>query len=253
AAAGLLSVLIVGGTFTRAAAAVGVLPWPNNPDWQHYDEAPASSVSTPVSVVSVSGSVTNPDGVTAHGNGQGTTLTLTQGGTAPVLVLDYGVDTGGLPTFTVTSVSGSPVLRAAYAEAVHNLTTSGDGSIATVGAFMSGDPQRYDQYPITGAGVVSSQLIQGGERYQLLTLDEPGSVTLQSVGINITAFRGTPSALRGHFISSDDLLNRIWYASVYTLNLNQVPPGVTSGIPGEANTSSLIIDGAKRDRAVWSG
>lgn len=238
---------------SRAAAATGVLPWPQNPDWQHYVEAPSATTVTPLRVVSTTGDVTNATGLTSGGNGQGTTLTLTQGGTAPVLVLDYGLDTGGLPTFDVTSVSGTPVLRAAYAEALHNLTTSGDGSIATVGAFMSGDPQRYDQYTITGAGVVTNQFIQGGERYQLLTLDQPGSVTLQSVGINVTAFRGTPSALTGHFISSDDLLNRIWYASVYTLNLNQVPPGVTGGFPGEVNTSSLIIDGAKRDRAVWSG
>jgi alpha-L-rhamnosidase len=86
----------------------------------------------------------------------------------------------------------------------------------------------------------------------LLTLDSPGSVTLNAAAIDFTGFLGVSSALRGHFLSSDNLLNRIWYAGVYTLNLNQIIPG-TSPMPGELDQSPVLIDGAKRDRAVWSG
>ena len=58
--------------------------------------------------------------------------------------------------------------------------------------------------------------------------------------------------MEGHFLSSSDLLNRIWYAGDYTLNLDEVPPGTAFGTGG-VDSQHLILDGAKRDRAVWSG
>jgi alpha-L-rhamnosidase len=94
--------------------------------------------------------------------------------------------------------------------------------------------------------------VQGGERYERVTLTTPGTVTLRSAGIDFTALRETPGEMQGHFYSSDEELNRIWYASVYTLNLNQLPPGAPTD-PGGTNQLHLILDGAKRDRAVWSG
>jgi hypothetical protein len=45
------------------------------------------------------------------------------------------------------------------------------------------------------------------------------------------AFRGTPDALTGHFLSNDPLLNHIWYAGAYTLNLVREVPG-TRDLPG---------------------
>jgi hypothetical protein len=86
----------------------------------------------------------------------------------------------------------------------------------------------------------------------VITLIAPGSVTLRGVGIDFTPLRETPSKMRGHFLSSDDLLNRIWYAGAYTLNLNQLTPG-TRVADGTVNQRHLLLDGAKRDRAVWSG
>src|SRR5207237_9218243 len=50
----------------------------------------------------------------------------------------------------------------------------------------------------------------------------------------------------GHFLSSDDLLNRIWYAGAYTLHLD------TYGNPARGDKFA-ITDGAKRDRLVWIG
>lgn len=47
-----------------------------------------------------------------------------------------------------------------------------------------------------------------------------------------------PVAYRGHFRSSDDLLNNIWDTSLYTFHLN---------------TREFFLDGIKRDRWVWSG
>jgi hypothetical protein len=166
-----------------------------------------------------------------------------------VIVLDYGKEVGGFATFEVAAFSGAPVLHVAYSETLANLSSTGDLS---PNALLSGNTVRVDELPVTSPGVLGSPVLQGGERYELLTLDSPGSVTLNSAVIDFTGFRGTPGALRGHFLSSDDLLNRIWYAGVYTLNLNQIIPG-TSPMPGELDQSAVLIDGAKRDRAVWSG
>src|SRR6202022_5084933 len=113
----------------------------------------------------------------------------------------------------------------------------------------AGSPLRYDRQPVAAAGTFTDALVQGGERYQLLTLAAPGSVTLQSVGIHYLPLRGTAETFQGHFVSSSDLLNRIWYAGVYTLNLDQVPSGSLS----PPQNLPVVYDGAKHDRLVWAG
>src|SRR4051812_11150595 len=67
----------------------------------------------PLSVVSTSGNVQNAEALVADHQGYAT-LTMVQGGTAPMVILDYGRDVGGLPAFEVSSVSGTPRLKAIY-------------------------------------------------------------------------------------------------------------------------------------------
>ena len=105
---------------------------------------------------------------------------------------------------------------------------------------------------MTAPGIVKAALEQGGERYERVTLTTPGSVSLSSASIEFTPLRETPATMKGHFLSSSGLLNRIWYAGAYTLNLNQLTPG-TPLTEGRVDHQDLILDGAKRDRAVWSG
>ena len=59
------------------------------------------------------------------------------------------------------------------------------------------------------------------------------------------------------------MLNKIWYGGAYTLQTNAVPvntgrwiPAIASGWANNgtmSNGSTVIVDGAKRDRAVWPG
>ena len=49
-------------------------------------------------------------------------------------------------------------------------------------------------------------------------------------------------------MSSDDQLNRMWYAGAYTAQMDMVPVGVAPCF-----TVPVFFDGAKRDRAIWSG
>ena len=70
-------------------------------------------------------------------------------------------------------------------------------------------------------------------------------------------------AYQGYFHSNDEELNKIWYSGAYTLQTNAVPINTGRQIPalkvGWANNGTLsngttvIVDGAKRDRAVWPG
>ena len=219
-----------------------------SPRWRRYDEAPPQAVVRPVRVLAVMGDVTQPQALTSSGSGATTTLTYSRDGTPPSLVLDYGQEVGGTPTFDVAGRSVTTI-SATFSEKLANLGQDGATSDAL---FKSGTAQRTDLFPASGPGVKKALVIQGGERYERLTLTSPGTVTLRSAGIDFTPPRETPALMRGHFLSSDRLLNRIWYAGAYTLNLNQLTPG-TAILSGAVNRMHLIMDGAKRDRADWSG
>jgi Bacterial alpha-L-rhamnosidase C-terminal domain/Bacterial alpha-L-rhamnosidase 6 hairpin glycosidase domain len=221
---------------------------PASARWRGYDEAPSRAVVQPVRVLAVTGDVTQPQALTPAGSGATTTLTYSPGAMPPSLVLDYGREVGGTPTFDIAGRSDTTI-SATFSEKLANLGQDGATSDAL---FKSGTAQRTDLFRASGPGVTKASVIQGGERYERLTLTSPGTVTVRSAGINFTPARETPALMRGHFLSSDRLLNRIWYAGAYTLNLNQLTPG-TAILNGAVNRLHLIMDGAKRDRADWSG
>jgi hypothetical protein len=54
-------------------------PWPTNPNWQQYVLGPKNSDVYPVKIVSVSGNVTNPQGLVNPNSSQGTTFTTSAG------------------------------------------------------------------------------------------------------------------------------------------------------------------------------
>ncbi|WP_297617895.1 alpha-L-rhamnosidase C-terminal domain-containing protein [Nocardia sp.] len=174
------------------------------------------------------------------------TLTMTVGGPAPVVLLDYGREVGGVPQFDVIAATGAPVLHAAYSESATYATAAGDG--ASMFPHSGVDPRRVDDYLVTGAGPIDNRLVQGGQRYQYLTLTTPGSITLRNTNIRFTAYRATPEQYQGWFLSSDDQLNKIWYSGAYTAQLGMVPTDAPDGGP-----QPVILDGGKRDRMVWIG
>ncbi|KAL1892259.1 hypothetical protein Sste5346_007215 [Sporothrix stenoceras] len=113
--------------------------------------------------------------------------------------------------------------------------------------------------------------LRGGFRYLTVFLVAEGedntdlSVNFHNVTLDI-AFQPTWPSLRayqGYFDCDDPVLNRIWYAGAYTLQTNAVPPTTGRRVPflktGWANdgllgpSHTILVDGAKRDRAVWPG
>lgn len=222
-----------------SATAAELPTWPANPNWQSLVPAPSSADVRPVSVVRTHGSVTNAAALAGQGSGS-TVLTATSGSPA-VVVLDFGKEVGGYPYVTVSASSvSSATLGVATSEALPFLTRNGSGIYTN----DNGSPIAFS---VTGPRTYTGGL-RGGFRFAAVQLSSPGTVTLTATGLTFAAYRATPDKYQGHFISSDDQLNRIWYAGAYTAQLDMVPTGVAScfRVP-------VIFDGAKRDRAIWSG
>ena len=190
----------------------------------------------PIKVVSTSGNVTNAEALVEDHEGYAT-LTMVQGSPAPQIILDYGRDVGGLPVFEVTSVSGTPKLQAIYSEAQQYLLPDGDAAapgvpqnpkvaqpeVSFVGDAAGADLSRVDTYPLSRPGLIVNRLIQGGERFQVITLAAPGSVTLRQVGVQAKFFIPERDINSGFLRCSDPALNEIWHLGSKAVKLCSVP------------------------------
>ncbi|KAK4163568.1 Six-hairpin glycosidase-like protein [Cladorrhinum sp. PSN259] len=100
-------------------------------------------------------------------------------------------------------------------------------------------------------------------------------ITIKKVWTNCTAFpsQSNGRAYSGYFYSSSNLLNRIWYAGAWTLQLSTIDPkeggaliDYNRAVDGNlsptgswysnftiSNGTAVTTDGAKRDRMVWPG
>jgi hypothetical protein len=162
--------------------------------------------------------------------------------------------------------NGTGAVGLAFSEAS---TWVGESSDASNGKFAGRDGALYANVSSSGPGTYTmpDEVMRGGFRYMTAFL-----LTNMSTYVNITdvqleiSFQPTWTNLKayqGYFHSNDELLNRIWYAGAYTLQTNAVPTNTGRWVPmlanGWANNGTLgpgdtiIVDGAKRDRAVWPG
>lgn len=125
----------------------------------------------------------------------------------------------------------------------------------------------------SAAGSSQLHIVPQGGGQQPLLPDQ--LVSVRDVWVQYTAFPSHENARRytGYFYSNDNLLNRIWYAGAYTLQLTTIPPkqggtliDLNRGIDHNpapvgswysnftiSNGSSVTTDGAKRDRMVYAG
>ena len=187
-------------------------------------------------------------------------------GNGSLLVFDFGREVGGIVHLKYTaSGNSSGAVGLAFTEAKNWI---GEWSDSSNGKFVGPDGAIYSNF--TGSGSVSYSMpdekLRGGFRYLTLFLvADSASVDISSIELEI-GFQPTWSNLRayqGYFHSSDSLLNSIWYSGAYTLQTNAVPVNFGRAVPflsdGWANNGTLgpgdtiIVDGAKRDRAVWPG
>ena len=186
-----------------------------------------------------------------------------------MLVFDFGKEVGGIVSVGYTAC-GSGTLGLSFSEASNftgytsdesNGGSGPDGALTVAVA------------PATcgAAGQYTTPEAQqrGGFRYLTLFAMSSGPIDINITSIEVEiSFAPTWANLRaygGYFHSSDEVLNSIWYASTYTVQTNTIPSDDARQYPllntGWANNASLgtdsgysaIVDGAKRDRAIWAG
>ncbi|WP_021598860.1 MGH1-like glycoside hydrolase domain-containing protein [Actinomadura welshii] len=234
-----------------AQAEPGRVPAP----WERYNLSPSSRTLHPVSVFETSGTVDDADAVL---KGRATRLS----GAGSSVTLDFGKEVSGLPTLHFAGSEGPRKVGVAFSESSTYVDTTSDAS--------TGGPRSRDgalSVDVDGATSYTAPAAQlrGGFRYLTVFLESDGRVDLDKVSLYYTPAptMKDPSKYANHFYSSDDLLNRIWYAGAYTVQLNTVSPRTgriweppaalwdNTGVIGVGDT--ILVDGAKRDRTVWPG
>jgi hypothetical protein len=187
----------------------------------------------PVGIVSQTpgtGSVVAAESVLLD-DGSGATLSF-DSGISPVLVLDFGQIVSGLLTIE-TLDSSSPTIRVAISESLQFLGPDSD--------LTWGEHRTTTWTPDPGPD--SHETGQLAFRYARISLDSPGFVSIDTLRLYFTPFHGSAESYGGCFVSNDELVNQIWYAGAYTLELNTV---------AHSGGSWTIVDGAKRDRLTWT-
>ena len=188
---------------------------------------------------------------------------------APVKLLDFGPDgAGGYPVVEVEAVGRAARLRLSYG-CVPEFGDGGDFTRATSARYLGNDVDlpilpasvdRFDVFSMTNQGAYVAPLQQGLVRYVRVRLDEPGTaVKVASVRFENRGTHSTEPAV-GSFACSDHAISELWRASVRTCALSAVPARTTPLHVATPQTNvvlgatyAFLVDGAKRDRLVWSG
>jgi hypothetical protein len=220
-----------------------------------YNLSPFSRTLAPVAVERIQGEVSSSDGILTGG-------TTTIKGMGSYIVLDFGKEVGGITSlqFGAASDSAQSVFLA-YSESV---LYTGPQSDTSVGG-PSPDGSLSANVTANGTYHVPAERLRGGFRYLTVGLETSGSVELAGVTIDFTPAPTLSDlrAYRGSFRSNDDLLNRVWYAGAYTVQMDTIDPlqgkvwpavsssWLNNAVSGSGTT--ILVDGAKRDRWVWPG
>ncbi|CRK21830.1 hypothetical protein BN1708_017904, partial [Verticillium longisporum] len=116
----------------------------------------------------------------------------------------------------------------------------------------------------TTAYKMPTERFRGGFKYVTIVAYEAVTISDIVCHLGYSPSQQDPSKYDGYFWApQDDTLVRAWYAGVFTAQTNIGPPFTSRFLPqvkdGWAYNASLgvegpmMLDGAKRDRAVWPG
>ncbi|KAG8625479.1 hypothetical protein KVT40_007230 [Elsinoe batatas] len=221
--------------------------------YKQYVLAPAQRSVTPAILYDVQGDVNNPTGV---GNGSTTQFNSVNSS----IILDFGKNIAGSVRFSVSALSGdAEFLGFSFSESsLWVIPYECDSGTAAIR-----DSPLWFLVSKTGDYAADKAHQRGGSRYMGIWHNSTGSITLNSVSVNFTAAPEMTDLqdYQGWFHSDSEKLNRVWYAGAYTNQLCTLDPstGNALGVPGTnwyynasiANGTSVLSDGAKRDRLVW--
>ncbi|KAI1377197.1 Six-hairpin glycosidase-like protein [Hypoxylon crocopeplum] len=272
--------------------------------WDKYIKAPANkSFITPARFWKVEGHVTAPNTnykVLTSGHSYGGSLLIGEGG---LLTLEFEENIAGRVCLDINAVADAPVLNLAYSESPFFAGRQSDATneeewdlplpfhlgnrtgpllldfifnvIPVSKAHGQYNPVRI--FHIVQAAAQQVLNLRGFYPYifkEKTPYSQP-SVSITRIWVNCTSFPSQKNgrAYTGYFYSSSNLLNRIWYAGAYTLQLSTIDPSEGSALipanryldhnrspPGSwysnftvAKGTAVTTDGARRDRLVWPG
>ena len=127
----------------------------------------------------------------------------------PLVTLDYGSEVLGIPILEISALSGPTQIELKYTEEFPGLSDIyGDGPW-TFGNGLS-NTFRTETFEITRPGSLQSFFLQGGFRWQSITLLTNTSITLSSIALQTNSPIVPSNQLPGFFDSSNDVYNQIW-------------------------------------------
>ncbi|KAJ6623288.1 Six-hairpin glycosidase [Mycena sp. CBHHK59/15] len=239
---------------------------PSGP-WDAFNYAPKSKTVYPAAIRQVEGPAQN---TTCLVNNAGA---ATLSGQGSWVALDFGVEVGGLISLNFDSVTANSSIALSFSESPSFIrpTSSDDSTFPDASTTYDGVLNVAAPLP-TGFWTQPAFSLRGGFRFLTIVSTSTSPVTISNVSCSIS-FMPHVNDLRaytGYFSAPDptfhdpNFLTKLWMAGAYTVQTNTVPLHTGRQIPvvseGHwANNATLgvagpiIVDGAKRDRAVWPG
>lgn len=127
----------------------------------------------------------------------------------PVATLDYGIERAGYAFFTVSNLSHPAQIEVRYSEPFAGLSDPWSDGPFLFSPMLS-NSFRAETFNVTEAGRLVAPLLQGGQRWQSITLLTGGSISFDSVGFEATVDTTPVDQLPGAFESSDETFNEAW-------------------------------------------
>ncbi|KAJ7106845.1 glycoside hydrolase family 78 protein [Mycena crocata] len=235
--------------------------------WDAFNYAPKSKTVYPAAIRQVEGSVTNSERLVNN------TGSATLSGQGTWMALDFGVEVGGLISLNFDSASANSSIALSFSESPSFIrpTASDDSSFPDASTTYDG-VLRVSAPIHAGFWTQPAFSLRGGFRFLTIVSTATKPVTISNVSCSISFMPHVDDlrAYTGYFSAPDpdfhdkDFLTKIWMAGAYTVQTNTVPLHTGRQVPFQpvghwANNATLgvagpiIVDGAKRDRAVWPG
>ncbi|MCJ1331883.1 hypothetical protein MMC10_008575 [Thelotrema lepadinum] len=235
--------------------------------YSQYILAPLTRTVSPKAVHQINGTASGAENLLSGGSGSASI------GSNGSVALDFGKNIAGVASMNIGS-QGSSSVALTYSES--SLWINGEACDGTADAGL--DAPYFINSTGPGTYTVDREYERGGFRYLSLINHGDSSVELSNLTVNFTAMPHFQElgAYSGYFHSNDEKVNRVWYAGAYTNELCTIDPTHGDSLVhlGEinstqdislpttdtwylnttvANGSSVLTDGAKRDRLVWPG
>ncbi|OJD34271.1 glycoside hydrolase family 78 protein [Diplodia corticola] len=229
---------------------------PEEEPWKKYIYSPSNRTVSPVSIHAISGDAIVTSDPT------GFVLSLNTGAQVS---LDYGIEVGGIVSFdTGTEDEAGAQLSLAFAESPMYVRATSDDATGSVSTQDWDRELNVSVQTGTTHYTMPRERFRGGFRFMTIVAKSRVNISNITCAIGFSPSQADLRDYSGYFWAPDDeLLTKIWYAGAYTVQTNigpvdtgrflpQVKPGwaynSTAGVAGP-----ILMDGAKRDRAVWPG